>query len=99
MKPPLPISTINRNWLQTDVDYRVTLHLRADSSKKQRVVANLIRANIVGYDLVLSMAWHSRHNPNVMWRDYKQYWQSIVTKGNDPVLLKNLAEFYSSMRI
>jgi hypothetical protein len=32
-----------------------------------------------------------------MWRDHKWYWQSSIAKGNDPVLLENPAEFYTSM--
>jgi hypothetical protein len=34
-----------------------------------------------------------------MWRDHKWYWQSSVTKDNDPVLLENPAEFSTSMHI
>ncbi len=42
------------------------LHLQDNFDKEQRVAANLIRADISGYDLVLSMAWLLRHNPYIM---------------------------------
>jgi hypothetical protein len=99
MKPPLLISTIDGNPLRTHAVYRVTQLLRDNSDKEQRVAANLIGADLSGYDLVLSMAWFSRHNLDVMWRDRKWYYQSSVAKGNDPVLLESPIAFYTSMRI
>ncbi len=92
-KPLLPISTINRNTSQTHAVYRVTLCRRDDSGKELHVAANLIGAEILEYKYVLAMAWLSHHNPNDMWRDRKWYWRSSVAKGNDSVLLENLAEF------
>ncbi len=62
------------------------------------MAANLIGADISGYFCLLGMTWLLHHNLDVMWWDRKWYWRSSVTKGNDPVLLENLAEFYTSMR-
>ncbi len=97
-KPQPPISMNDGNPLRTHVIYSVTIRLRNYSGKEQRVAANLIRADISGYDLDLGMAWSLRHNPDVIWRDRKWYRQSNIIKGNDPILLENLAEFYTSMR-
>ncbi len=97
-KPPPPISTIDGNPLRTHAVYRVTLRLRDDSGREQRVAANLIGADIASYDLILGMAWLSRHNPDIMWRQQKWYWRSNVAKGDESVLLENPAEFYTSMR-
>ncbi len=63
------ISTIDGNSLRTHAVYRITIRLWNDSSKEQRVTAYLIGADISDYNLVLGMAWLSRHNPDVMWRD------------------------------
>ncbi len=62
------------------------------------MAANLIGADISGYNFVLGMAWLLHDNYDVVWRDRKWYWQSSVAKGNDPVLLEKPAKFYTSMR-
>jgi hypothetical protein len=75
------MSKIGRNPLRTHAVYRVTLRLQDNFSKEQRVAANLISANIAGYDLILGMAWLLLHISSIIWHKQMWYWQMNIALG------------------
>jgi hypothetical protein len=93
-----PMSSIDGHALRTYGIYRQTVHLGDDSGREQCVTLNLVAADILGYDLILGMAWLLRYNPDIMWRKRKWLWR--VPSGNeaDNVLLQDLPAFYTCMQ-
>ncbi len=96
-KPPT-VATVNGEPLRTTAVVRHMVRMRDSAVVKQCHTINFIVTDVVGYDVILGMAWLRKQNPDIRWDTGVWHWHTRTDAEDGPVRLVSAGAFVATMR-
>ncbi len=92
------ITTVNGELLRATAVVWQIVQMHNSTRMKQSQEINCIRANIAHYNIILSMAWLQKQNPDIHCDTGVWYWRTCTEAEDGPICQVSAGAFIATMR-